>query len=61
MGCDDKSMKLIDLKNNIVIKEYDGHKNKILCIKKIFIPQFGECLVTQGDKNSEINLWSNEY
>ena len=57
VGCDDKSIKLIDLNTNKVIKDLNGHKNRILSIKKIIHPKYGECLISQDADESQIKLW----
>ena len=60
VGCKDKSFKLIELKNGLVVKTLVGHNNDVLTIKKINHPQLGECLISQNWKESELNLWINE-
>jgi len=55
--CNDKSIKLIDLKNGKIIKELIGHKKRVLTIKKINHFKFGECLISQGDYNDQIKMW----
>ena len=35
VGCGDKNIKIIDLKNEKIIKDLKGHNNHIICIKKI--------------------------
>ena len=60
VGCDDKTIKLIDLKNHKIEKVLKEHNKEILTIKKIVHPKFGECLVSQGWDNDQIKLWINE-
>ena len=60
VGCDDKTIKLIHLKNHKVEKVLKEHNKEILTIKKIVHPKFGECLVSQGWDNDQIKLWINE-
>ena len=55
VGCEDKTIKLIDIKNGIIINELFGYNNKVISIKKITLPQLGESLLSIGDKNSKIN------
>ena len=57
VGCNDKNIKLIDLNNGTIIKDLNGHNNKIVTIKKIIHPQYGESLITQNYGNSSIKLW----
>ena len=52
-----KILKIIDLENNKVISKIEEeHTNKILFIKKIYHPNYGESLLT-GQKNGTIKLW----
>ena len=60
VGCSDKSIKLIELKNGLVIKSIEGHLNELLTIKKIDHPKYGECLITQGWQNDQIKFWVTE-
>ena len=57
IGCIDKSIKLIELKREIIVKSFEGHKNRVLTIKKINDPKYGECLITKGWKDDQIKLW----
>ena len=60
VGCSDKTIKLIDLREAYIVKNFRGHNNSVLTIKKINHPQFGECLITQGYDADQIKLWSNK-
>ena len=57
MGCVDKSIKLIDLNNEKDIKQLIVHKKTVTTLKKIIIPQYGECLISQGLEDDQIKLW----
>ena len=57
VGCRDKKIKLVDLKNGIIQKEIEGHNKDVLTIKNIIHPQLGECLISQGKYDSQIKLW----
>ena len=57
-GCIDKSIKLIEIKRGIIVKSFEGHKNRVLTIKKINDPKYGECLITKGWKDDQIKLWA---
>ena len=56
VGCHD-SIKLIDLRENIIIKNINCQNYQINSIKKINHPKYGECLISQGLKNDQIKLW----
>ena len=60
VGCDDKTVKLIDLKNLKIEKVLKEHYKEILTIKKIVYPKFGECLISQGYDDDQIKQWINE-
>lgn len=58
IGCKDKTIKLVDTNKGIVIKSIKAHNNTVLTIKKINLPKYGNCLVSQGMNEDCINLWS---
>ena len=57
VACDDKTIKLIELKNGLVINTLKGHNKQVITIKKINHPEYGECLVSQNKEASQIKLW----
>ena len=58
VGCGDKKIRLIELNNGTIIKELIGHnQDYIMTIKKIILPEYGECFLSQGWKNDQIKLW----
>ena len=50
VGGGDKEIKLVNLKNGRIIKSLCGHKDTITNIKKIILPQYEECLISQEYK-----------
>ena len=60
IGCEDKTIKLIELNTGKIIISLSGHNNEVLTIKKIFIPQYGESLISQGWHDDQIKLWINK-
>ena len=60
VGCDDKTIKLVDIKKKFIIKNLDGHNNKVITLKKIIHPKYGECLISQAFKKDKIKLWKNK-
>ena len=60
VGCEDKTIKLIELKSGKNIKSLIGHNNRVITIKKIILPKYGECLISQGYNNDQIKLWINK-
>ena len=59
VGCEDQTIKLIDLNNGLTLKSLTGHKNAVLTIKKLVHPHFGEWLISQALNDGEIKLWTN--
>ena len=57
VGCTDNTIKLVEIKNGIIIKSLTGYNNEVCTIKKIVHPTFGECIITQGWENDQIKLW----
>ena len=59
VGCKDNSIKLVDIKNDILVKSFSGHNQTVLTIRKVKHPEYGECLISQGYKDDQIKLWIN--
>ena len=57
VGCDNSTVRLVDLNNGEVIKELSGHEDLVLSIKKLIIPKYGECIISQGYQSEQIRLW----
>ena len=52
-----KSFKIINLENEIIKDIGKQHDDKVICIKKIYHPKYGESLISAAvDKT--IKLWS---
>lgn len=58
IGCKDKTFKLVDTNKGIVIKSIKAQNSTVLTVKKINLPKYGNCLVSQGMNEDNINLWS---
>ena len=56
-GYEDKTIKVINIENGEIIKILTGHKNSVITVKKIYIPKYGYCLISQEKGNSQIKLW----
>ena len=56
IGCENNIIKMIDLRNIKIIKNINGHKDLVICIKKIIHPLYEECLIT-GDSSGILKLW----
>ena len=58
IGNRDHSIKLVDIKNERVIKTFNEHKDWVVTIRKIKIEKYGECLISQGLGEKEvIKIW----
>ncbi len=53
----DKKIKMIEIKNGKILKDFSGHKNSVCSIKKINVTNLGECLISLGYKNDGIKIW----
>ena len=60
VGCKDKTIKMVEIKNKLIVKSLNGHNNDISTIKIINPPEYGECLISQNWEESERKLWVNE-
>ena len=60
VSCVDYTIKLVDFKNHVFIKSYNGHSDEVCTIKKIVHPTYGECLISQGIANDQIKMWTND-
>ena len=53
-------MKILEIKNGFIVKSLSSHNDRVLTIKKIIHPEYGDCLISQNWKESEIILWINK-
>ena len=58
VGCEDETIKLIDLKNEKNIMSLTGHTGRVFTVKTINLPEYGECLISQSWLAKQIKLWS---
>ena len=56
IGGGSKTLKIIDMDNYSVVKEYSGHNYEIFLIKKVNIPEKGEFIITYDSKS--IKIWN---
>ena len=61
IGCEEKMIKLVDIKNGEVINNLIGNNEAVLNIKKITHPKYGDCLISQGTKDNQIKLWIKKF
>ena len=58
VGSNDKTIKLIKIKEGKIIKNFNEHIGTVKTIKKIKHPKYGECLISLGE-DGKIKLWAN--
>ena len=56
-ACTDNTIKIINIKEKRIINSLHGHNKYVTTIKKIYIPDIGNCLISQGITSDEIKLW----
>ena len=56
IGGGSKTLKIIDMDNYSVVKEYSGHNCTIFLIKKVNIPEKGEFIITYDSES--IKIWN---
>ena len=57
VGSEDRMIRLIDLKNGKIVQELKNEDEGAFTLRKIFIPNYGNCLLSQG-YNSKIIIYS---
>ena len=57
MGCNDCTIKILDIEKETIIKELLVHLDVVKTIRKLIHPKYGECLLTQGKTEENIKLW----
>ena len=66
VGFSSGKIRILELKTKKYIKDNEIYSNALFCdlevlsLKKIIHPKFGECLICQGYKDSQITIFSNE-
>ena len=59
IGCDDKSIKVMQINDGNINKILFGHKAKVCCIKTIEHIKYGKCIISKGWGNDFIKIWVN--
>ena len=57
VGCEDRTIKILDFKKGKIIKSLNGHQDYVMSIKKINHPKYGICIISQGYPSGQIKLW----
>ena len=59
VGCRDNTIKIIDINEQKIIKELTGHIERVLTVKKIIHPKYGEYIASLAEEE-KIKLWGNK-
>ena len=59
VGCDDNSIKIVDLYKNTVIDRLEGHNNCVVSIKNIVNNQNEIILISQAYNDEKLGFWKN--
>ena len=54
---EETELRFINLSTGYALQHFKDHREKFLTLKKINHPKYGECLITQGDRNNQIKLY----
>ena len=57
VGCDDTTIKMIDITKNEIIHVLSGHMAKVCCLKIIEHEKYGKCIISKGWGGDYIKLW----
>ena len=57
VGCDDATIKMVDIKTNEILHVLYGHKQRVCCLKIIEHEQLGKCIISKGWGGDYIKLW----
>ena len=60
VACGDKTIKIINIKKNLILSKLNEFKNKVLSIQKLKHPHFGECFISQGYEKEQIKMFINK-
>ena len=60
IGCDDNGIKIMNLESEKIVKSLLSHNKRVLSMKIILHPIYGECLISQGDYDDQIKLWKTQ-
>ena len=57
IGCNDATIKMVDINKNEIIHVLYGHKQRVCCIKIIEHEKYGKCIISKGWGADAIKLW----
>ena len=57
-GCSEGKIILIEINTSKIISFLSDNDRNISTVKKIILPKFGECLISQGNGKEQIKIWA---
>ena len=57
VGCEGKTIKIIDNKTGTLFHEMNAHYKQVVCLKIINLPKYGACLISQR-LDDQIKIWA---
>ena len=57
IGCNDATIKMVDINKDEIIHVLYGHKQRVCCIKIIEHEKYGKCIISKGWGADAIKLW----
>ena len=57
-GCSEGKLILIEINTSKIISFLSDNDRTISTVKKIILPKFGECLISQGNGKEQIKIWA---
>ena len=57
VGCDDATIKMVNINTNEILHVLYGHKQRVCCLKIIEHEHFGKCIISKGWGGDFIKLW----
>ena len=58
VASDEQNIKLVDLEEESIIKDFYAHSNEVLNLKIIYHPKYGNILISQAYEEDQIKIWS---
>ena len=57
VGCDDATIKMVNINTKEILHVLYGHKQRVCCLKIIEHEHFGKCIISKGWGGDFIKLW----
>ena len=57
VGCDDATIKMVDINKNEILHVLYGHRQRVCCLKIVEHEKYGKCFISKGWGGDFIKLW----